>query len=122
MDELIFELEEEQQLTGELSANLTIETPEEHNKLRNLDFEKSGHIGFASEKQLKLVEESSVPRRLNALPTMSKTANRETSFVYVDTGGKGMKVSIKDMLASVIRTDDKIPDDMQTGEYLLLRR
>lgn len=94
----------------------------DHDKLNNLDYEHSGHIGFASEARLNAVEQATVPKRLDALPVMDNMSNRGTAYLYVDNNGKSEKISIRQTLATLIRTGTKKPDDMQVGEYLFLKK
>lgn len=94
----------------------------DHDKLNNLDYEHSGHTGFASEARLNAMEQATVPKRLDALPVMGNMSNRGTAYLYVDNNGKSEKISIRQALATLIRTDTKKPDDMQVGEYLFLKK
>lgn len=94
----------------------------DHDKLNNLDYEHSGHTGFASEARLNAMEQATVPKRLDALPVMDNMSNRGTAYLYVDNNGKSEKISIRQALATLIRTDTKKPDDMQVGEYLFLKK
>lgn len=94
----------------------------DHDKLNNLDYEHSGHTGFASETRLNAVEQATVPKRLDALPVMGNMSNRGTAYLYVDNNGTSEKISIRQALATLIRTDTKKPDDMQVGEYLFLKK
>lgn len=94
----------------------------DHDKLNNLDYEHSGHTGFASEIRLNAVEQATVPKRLDALPVIGNMSNRGTAYLYVDNNGKSEKISIRQALATLIRTDTKKPDDMQVGEYLFLKK
>lgn len=94
----------------------------DHDKLNNLDYEHSGHTGFASETRLNAVEQATVPKRLDALPVMGNMSNRGTAYLYVDNNGKSEKISIRQALSTIIRTDTKKPDDMQVGEYLFLKK
>lgn len=88
----------------------------DHNKLNNLDYENSGHTGFASSKDL----ENYVPKKLSILPDVDSTSNRASILLYADDNGKSCKISIKDMLSKQIRTSSVIPDDLQEGEYVFL--
>ena len=94
----------------------------DHDKLNNLDYENSGHTGFASETRLNAVAQATVPKRLDVLPVMGNMSNRGTAYLYVDNNGTSEKVSIRQALATLIRTDTKKPDDMQVGEYLFLKK
>ena len=111
---------QKKQLGVSVSQRLNIVQPTEHRQLLGLTYEESGHIGFASEKALKLVENNAVPRRLEMVSTMSNTADRSKAYLFVDNNGKDERVSIKDIISKVIRTADEKPDDMQSGEYLML--
>lgn len=88
----------------------------DHNQLNNLDYEHSGHTGFASQKEL----ENYVPKKLSLLPDVDSTSNRASILLYADDNGKSCKISIKDMLSKQIRTSSVIPDDLQEGEYVFL--
>lgn len=94
----------------------------DHDKLNNLDYEHSGHTGFASEARLNAMEQATVPKRLDALPVMGNMSNRGTAYLYVDNNGKSEKISIRQALATLIRTGTEKPDDMQVGEYLFLKK
>lgn len=94
----------------------------DHDKLNNLDYEHSGHTGFASETRLNAVEQATVPKRLDALPVMGNMSNRGMAYLYVDNNGTSEKISIRQALSTIIRTDTKKPDDMQVGEYLFLKK
>lgn len=102
--------------------NVTQIISRDHDQLNNLDYEHSGHTGFASEARLNAVEQATVPKRLDALPVMDNMSNRGTAYLYVDNNGKSEKISIRQALATLIRTDTKKPDDMQVGEYLFLKK
>ena len=88
----------------------------DHNKLNNLDYENSGHTGFASSKDL----ENYVPKKLSILPDVDSTSNRASILLYADDNGKSCKISIKELLSKQIRTSSIVPDDLQEGEYLFL--
>lgn len=111
---------QKKQLGVSVSQRLNIVQPTEHRQLLGLTYEESGHIGFASEQALKLVETNAAPRRLEMVNTMSSKADRSKAFLFVDNNGADEKVSIKDIISKVIRTADEKPDDMQSGEYLML--
>lgn len=95
---------------------INILSVKDHNQLNNLDYEHSGHTGFASQKEL----ENYVPKKLSLLPDVDSTSNRSSILLYADDNGKSCKISIKDMLSKQIRTSSVIPNDLQEGEYLFL--
>lgn len=90
----------------------------DHSKLNNLDYENSGHTGFASSKDL----ENYVPKQLSILPKVDDSHNRSSILIYANDNGKSCYISMKDMLSKQIRTSSSIPSDMQTGEYLFLEK
>ena len=95
----------------------------DHARLVNLDFEHSGHIGFASENQLKILQNSVVPRRLNIFENVDKTIDRNKQFIYIDENHtNSKKISIKELNSYILRNGDSVPNDMQVGEYLLLHK
>lgn len=90
----------------------------DHNKLNNLDYENSGHTGFASSKDL----ENYVPKQLSILPKVDDSHNRSSILIYANDNGKSCYISMRDMLSKQIRTSSAIPSDMQPGEYLFLEK
>lgn len=107
---------------GSLGERINVVAVTNHNELSNLDFEHSGHIGFASEARLNAIEQATVPKRLDALKTMDSKQDRKKAYLYVDNNGESEKISIAQALSTLIRTDVKQPDDMQVGEYLFLKK
>lgn len=114
-DEIIVTLE-----TPEVDVNIddkiSIIPPYNHNELHNLDYEHSGHTGFASTEHLNLL----VPKRLSVLPTLDDMANNDTAMLYVDNNGNDSKISISKLRKRMIKQGDSIPTDLQAGEYLFL--
>ena len=90
----------------------------DHNKLNNLDYENSGHTGFASSKDL----ENYVPKQLSILPKVDDSHNRSSILIYANDNGKSCYISMKDMLSKQIRTSSTITSDMQLGKYLFLEK
>lgn len=93
----------------------------DHSKLNNLDYEHSGHTGFASEERVNLLEQLKVPKRLSTLSNVNNTDDRSKMYLYVDNDGKDNKISLKQALSTLIRTSDEIPTDLQVGEYVFLK-
>ena len=124
MDEIIITLEsneadvtlESNELDTNLDNKISIIEPRQHSDLYGLDYESSGHTGFASSEQLTLL----VPKRLSTLPNLSATADRKKAYLYVDNDGNNSKIDIATALSFLIRTSDSVPSDMQAGEYLFL--
>ena len=102
----------------DVDKSINVLPPYDHSKLNNLDYENSGHTGFASSKDL----ENYVPKQLSILPKVDDSHNRSSILIYANDNGKSCYISMKDMLSKQIRTSSSIPSDMQTGEYLFLEK
>lgn len=101
-------------LCVDLSQELSIIPPTRHSDLLGLDYEASGHTGFASAEALSVL----VPKRLNVLPR-SALRNRD-ALVYVDNDGTPEHATMRGILDTKIRTATTIPDDFQQGDYIFL--
>lgn len=102
----------------DIDKSINVLPPYDHNKLNNLDYENSGHTGFASSKDL----ENYVPKQLSILPKVDDSHNRSSILIYANDNGKSCYISMRDMLSKQIRTSSAIPSDMQPGEYLFLEK
>jgi len=124
MDEIIITLEtndidvslDDNEINANVDDRISVIEPKNHSDLNGLDYESSGHTGFASSKQLNLL----VPRRLSTIPNLDTKANRKNAFLYIDNNGSDSKVSINSILNCFLRKGDSIPEDMQPDEYLFL--
>ena len=124
MEELIITLEtneidvslESNEINANIDDRISIIEPRNHSDLNGLDYESSGHTGFASSEQLNLL----VPKRLSTIPNLTNIPDRTKANIYVDNNGNDNKVSIGQMLNFMVRKGDSIPNDMQVGEYFLL--
>lgn len=75
-----------------------------HSELLGLDYESSGHTGFAS---TEYVQGYAVPFRLAELP--QTTGFRQGASIYVDDGQNGFRMSmtaLKEMNTKIIVTDN----------------
>lgn len=104
-----------------INDKLNIIRPTNHNELMGLDYESSGHTGFASSKQVEELNNNVIPRRLSIFPKV-ENSNRRMCMIYVDDNGKDSQISMSDMLSKIIRTSNDIPQDLQVGEYLFLEK
>ena len=126
MEELIITLEtneidvslESNEINANIDDRISVIEPRNHSDLNGLDYESSGHTGFASSEQLNLL----VPKRLNTIPNLSNMADRKQAYVYIDNNGSDSKISISNMLSCFLRKGETVPDDMQVGEYLFLEK
>ena len=109
-------LKEKTQTKLNLSSNISIIPPTYHSELLGLDYESSGHTGFASKKELSLLQ----PKRLNEISILPKEDDRSKAFIFVDNNGSDSKISIKDMLSTKIRTVKELPNDLQEEDYIFL--
>lgn len=96
-----------------------------HKELLGLDYESSGHTGFASESRVSLleqkVEETYVPKRLSLFPELSSNAERKRVTLFAEYEGESYKVSM-DRLGTQIKTVTNKPSDMQVGDYIFLEK
>ena len=102
-------------LRADLNSQVkTIVMPYSHDQLDNLDFESSGHTGFASIRYVEeYVGENAVPRRLSIFPETE--GFRQGGTIYVDDGGLGLRMpmtALKDLNTKIITTDDTGGVDM----------
>lgn len=108
----------QKEIDVDIDKSINILPQYDHNKLNNLDYENSGHTGFASSKDL----ENYVPKKLSILPRVDDSHNRSSILIYANDNGESCYISMKDMLSKQIRTSSSIPSDMQSGEYLFLEK
>lgn len=101
-----------------LNDRLNIIAPTNHNELLGLDYEHSGHTGFASSKDL----ENYVPKKLSLLNPLNSSSDRNKVLLYVDNNGQDCNITMNDLLDKKIRTVVEIPNDYQVGDYLFLER
>lgn len=104
-------------LQGKLSQTTTIVMPQKHNELENLDFENSGHTGFASEEQVELL----LPSNISVLPR-NNLANRDAKIYLYDPSVEGGKTqcTVGELLDSKIQTVSAVPDNLQLNDYIFL--
>ena len=89
-----------------------------HNELQNLDYEHSGHTGFASQKELSILEQKVVPRDFSTLSILSNDFDKSEAYVYVDYNNTSNKVSISNIVDKKIRTVEEVPSDWKINEYI----
>lgn len=122
-DDINITIQEENALKLKLDDSMSVIVNEDHSKLDNLDYESSGHKGFASRLQLDAVNERvnlMVPKRLALIPDLPNNADRKRVYLYVDNNGNDGKIAVSTMLGNLLRKGDSIPNDMQPDEYLFL--
>lgn len=94
-----------------------------HSELLGLDYESSGHTGFAS---TEYVQGYAVPFRLGELPPT--TGFRQEASIYVDNGKKGFRMSmtaLKDLNTKIVTTDNVADADMDrltVDDYIYERK
>lgn len=108
----------QKEIDVDIDKSINVLPQYDHSKLINLDYENSGHTGFASSKDL----ENYVPKQLSILPKVDDSHNRSSILIYANDNGESCYISMRDMLSKQIRTSSAIPSDMQPGEYLFLEK
>lgn len=103
-----------------VSDQVRIIPPTSHRELYDLDYENSGHTGFASEEQLNLLKDNALQKNVDNVPQLSLLENRSNVNLYVNINNEIYKTSVKDLLGTKIRTIDsaELPSDWQDGEYI----
>ena len=89
-----------------------------HNELQNLDYEHSGHTGFASQKELNILEQKVVPKDFSTLSIIPNDFDKSEAYVYVDYNNTSNKVSISNIVDKKIRTVVETPSDWKNNEYI----
>ena len=89
-----------------------------HNELQNLDYEHSGHTGFASQKELNILEQKVVPKDFSTLSIISNDFDKSEAYVYVDYNNTSNKISISNIVDKKIRTVEEVPSDWKNNEYI----
>ena len=91
----------------------------DHDKLNNLDYEHSGHIGFASSEQVKLC----LSKDLSVLPKNNLQNRNAKIYLYDDMlSVKETQTTIQELLDAKIKTVSSVPDNLQNGDYIFLER
>lgn len=104
-------------LVGKLNQTMTILASQNHDELQHLDYEHSGHTGFASEKQVELL----LPSNISVLPR-NNLANRDAKIYLYDPSVEGGKTqcTVGELLDSKIQTVSAVPDNLQLNDYIFL--
>lgn len=89
-----------------------------HNELQNLDYEHSGHTGFASQKELNILEQKVVPKDFSTLSIIPNDFDKSEAYVYVDYNNTSNKVPISNIVDKKIRTVEEVPSDWKINEYI----
>lgn len=102
-------------LVGKLNQTMTIIASQNHDDLQHLDYEHSGHTGFASAEQVSLL----LPKNISVLPKNDLT-NRNAKIYIYDPSLQETQVSVGDLFDSKIKTVQSVPDNLQTNDYIFL--
>lgn len=89
-----------------------------HNELQNLDYEHSGHTGFASQKELSILEQKVVPKDFSTLSIIPNDFDKSDAYVYIDYNNTSNKISISNIVDKKIRTVEDAPSDWKINEYI----
>lgn len=114
----LFASMQEKKLTGRFNEKLNITTVQYHNELLNLDYEHSGHTGFASAEQINLL----VPKDISVLPK-NTLQNRNAQIYLYDASAienKETQITVAELLDTKIKTVETVPDNLQLNDYIFL--
>lgn len=97
--------------------SISIAAPTYHRDLLGLDYESSGHTGFASSKEVKLL----LPKDISVLPKNDLTNRKAQIYLYDDTKEeKETQITVEELLDSKIKTVDTVPTNLQDKDYIFL--
>lgn len=104
-------------VNGKIGITQVVGGVSDHDKLNNLDYANSGHTGFASEAQVRLL----LQKDLSVLPK-NNLSNRNSQIYLYDGNAinKETQVTVSDLLNAKIKTVDTVPDDLQRNDYIFL--
>lgn len=125
---------EEKRVDLNFGESIYIQQTHDHSQLKNLDYEHSGHTGFASSQELSVLENTVgeiqtelslldnkyIQKDLSILPSVSLSDNRDNMTIYIDNNGTPSKANLKETLGTILRLDSQVPSTMQNGEFLML--
>lgn len=116
-DDTKIKIQNEKPLTIDMREGVSIAAPMYHRDLQGLDYESSGHTGFASEKQISVL----LPKDISILPK-NNLQNRDSKIYLYDpsSGNKETQISVRELLDSKIKTVESAPDNLQTSDYIFL--
>lgn len=104
-------------LVGKLNQTMTILASQNHYELHHLDYEHSGHTGFASAEQVSLL----LPKDISVLPKNDLTNRSAKIYIYDPSLSiQETQVSVGDLFDSKIKTVQSVPDNLQTNDYIFL--
>lgn len=119
MNEVRLKLKEEKPVRLESREVISIAAPTYHRDLLGLDYESSGHTGFASATEVKLL----LPKDISVLPKNNLQNRQAKVYLYDSTlEVKETQVSVQELLDSKIKTVDSVPNNLQNGDYIFLER
>ena len=94
-----------------------LQETQNHAWLKNLDYENSGHTGFASAEQVRLL----LPKDISVLPKNDLTNRNAKIYIYDPSLNiQETQVSVGDLFDSKIKTVQSVPDNLQTNDYIFL--
>lgn len=103
-------------LNGKLNQTMIIAS-QNHDDLQHLDYEHSGHTGFASAEQVILL----LPKDISVLPKNDLTNRNAKIYIYDPSlSTQETQVSVEDLIGSKIKTVQSVPDNLQTNDYIFL--
>lgn len=86
----------------------------DHSQLDNLDYEHSGHTGFASKNDLL----SFVPKRLENVASVSPEVKNNNLYLFVDAENGDAKMNVKELGERIIKRVDRAQTDYNDGQFI----
>lgn len=118
-EKINLKLKEEKPVRLESREVISIAAPTYHRDLLGLDYESSGHTGFASATEVKLL----LPKDISVLPKNNLQNRQAKVYLYDPTlEVKETQVSVQELLDSKIKTVDTVPSNLQNGDYIFLEK
>lgn len=118
-EKINLKLREESPVKLETMESVSIAAPTYHRDLLGLDYESSGHTGFASATQVALL----LPKDISVLPQNNLNNRQAKVYLYDPTLEiKETQVTVQELLDSKIKTVESVPNNLQNGDYIFLER
>ena len=118
-EKINLKLREESPVKLETMESVSIAAPTYHRDLLGLDYESSGHTGFASATQVALL----LPKDISVFPQNNLNNRQAKVYLYDPTLEiKETQVTVQELLDSKIKTVESVPNNLQNGDYIFLER
>lgn len=110
-------------ITASLDKRINVTAPVNHKDLLGLDYEHSGHIGFASEQRVSILEKNKLSKRLSVLSELPSTAENKDVYLYADYKDESYRISLNNISGGAnVRTVTEVPDDIRVNDYIFIEK